>query len=80
MLFELAWVFGVSLRCQETRGVDPPQLVMTILGIIALIVLVIAGLMVLRIKSDPMEKESIREFLSDGKPKQDASVPPKNTS
>jgi hypothetical protein len=53
---------------------------MTILGIIALIVLVIAGLMVLRIKSDPMEKESIREFLSDGKPKQDASVPPKNTS
>jgi len=45
---------------------------MTILGIIAL--------MVLRIKSDPMEKESIREFLSDGKPKQDAPTPRKNTS
>ena len=38
---------------------------MTLLGIIALIVLVIAGLMVLRVKSDPMEKESVRELLSD---------------
>jgi hypothetical protein len=53
---------------------------MTILGIIALIVLVIAGLMVLRIKSDPMEKESVREYLSDSKPKPEASVPPKNAS
>jgi len=38
---------------------------MTLLGIIALIVLVIAGLLVLRVNSDPMEKESVREFLSD---------------
>ena len=53
---------------------------MTFLGIIALIVLVIAGLMVLRVKSDPMEKESVREFLSDGKQKQEAPVPPKNAS
>jgi hypothetical protein len=53
---------------------------MTFLGIIALIVLVIAGLMVLRVKSDPMEKESVREFFSDGKPKQDAPAPPKNAS
>ena len=55
---------------------------MTFLGIIALIVLVIAGLMVLRGKSDPMEKESVREFLSNGKPKQDAPnpTPPKNAN
>jgi hypothetical protein len=53
---------------------------MTFLGIVALIVLLIAGLMVLRIKSDPMEKESVREFLSDGKPNPEASVPPKNAS
>ena len=39
---------------------------MTFLGITALIILVIAGLMVLRVKSDPMEKESVREFLSEG--------------
>lgn len=38
---------------------------MTVLGIIALIILVIAGLMVLRVKSDPMEKESVRDFLSE---------------
>jgi hypothetical protein len=56
------------------------QFNMTFLGIIALIVLVIAGLMVLRVKSDPMEKESVREFLSDGKQKQEAPVPPKNAS
>jgi len=40
---------------------------MTTLGIIALIVLVIAGLMVLRVKSDPREKESVRAFLSEDK-------------
>jgi hypothetical protein len=49
---------------------------MTILGIIALIVLVIAGIMVLRVKSDPLEKESVREFLSDSKDA--AGAPPKN--
>jgi hypothetical protein len=53
---------------------------MILLGIIALIVLVIAGLMVLRVKSDPMEKESVRKFLSDEKQKQDAAEPPKNAS
>ena len=42
---------------------------MTLLGIIALIVLVIAGLMVLRVQSDPLEKESVREFLSQSEPK-----------
>jgi len=38
---------------------------MTLLGIVALIVLVIAGLMVLRVKSDPMENESVRDYLAD---------------
>jgi hypothetical protein len=40
---------------------------MTLLGIVALIVLVIAGLMVLRVKSDPMENESVRDYLADAK-------------
>ena len=53
---------------------------MTLIGIIALIVLVVAGIMVLRVKSDPMEKESVREFLSDAKPKQDAPAPPKSAT
>ena len=53
---------------------------MTILGIIALIVLVIAGLMVLRVKSDPRDKESVREFLSEGKEKPEAPSPPKTAS
>src|SRR5204863_495702 len=47
---------------------------------IALSVLVVAGIMVLRVKSDPMEKESVREFLSDAKPKQDAPAPPKSAT
>ncbi len=51
---------------------------MTILGIIALIVLVIASLMVLRVKSDPMEKESVQEYLSEGKQQQDKAIRPKN--
>jgi hypothetical protein len=62
------------------HGTRRQQFNMTVLGIIALIVLVIAGLMVLRVKSDPMEKESVREFLSDGRAKQDAPAPPKNAS
>jgi hypothetical protein len=37
---------------------------MTILGTVALIVLVILGVMVLRTKSDPMENESIRKALA----------------
>ncbi len=44
---------------------------MMFIGIIALVVLVIAGLMVLRVKSDPTEKESVRELLSDAKPPAD---------
>lgn len=50
---------------------------MTILGIFALIILVVAGILVLRMKSDPMEKESVREFLSDSKATT-AAPPPKN--
>jgi hypothetical protein len=41
---------------------------MTILGIIAIIAVVVLGLVVLRVKSDPMEKESVRKILSDAKP------------
>jgi hypothetical protein len=52
----------------------------TILGIVALIVLVIAGLMVLRIKSDPLEKESVRAFLSEDKEKSEPSSAPKSVS
>ena len=40
---------------------------MTILGTIALIALVILSVMVLRVKSDPMEKKSIRKYLADSK-------------
>ncbi len=40
---------------------------MTILGTIALIALVILSLMVLRVKSDPMEKPSIRDTLAKAK-------------
>jgi hypothetical protein len=52
---------------------------MTILGIIALILLVIAGVTVLRIKSDPMERDSVRQFLSDDKNRPEIPAPPKNT-
>ena len=40
---------------------------MTILGTIALIALVILSIMVLRVKSDPMENESVRKYLADPK-------------
>ena len=40
---------------------------MTILGISAIIAVVVLGLIVLRVKSDPMEKESVRKILSDAK-------------
>jgi len=51
---------------------------MTLLGIVALIVLVIAGLMVLRVKSDPMENESVRDYLADAKhaDRESSSSPP----
>ena len=53
---------------------------MTLIGIVALFVLVIAGLMVLRVKSDPREKESVRAFLSQDKGKSETPAPPKNAS
>ena len=40
---------------------------LTILGILALIGLVIASFMVLRVKSDPMEKEAVRRYLAESK-------------
>jgi hypothetical protein len=62
------------------HGTRRKQFNMTFIGIIALIVLVIAGLMVLRVKSDPREKESVREFLSEDKEKSETPPPPKNAS
>jgi hypothetical protein len=47
---------------------------MTILGIVALIVLVILGVMVLRVKSDPGENESLQKLLS--RSKRDDNAPP----
>ena len=51
---------------------------MTILGIVALIALVVLGVMVLRVKSDPLENESIRNALAESKrnASQDADAPP----
>jgi hypothetical protein len=51
---------------------------MAVLGTIALIALVILGIMVLRVKSDPLEKESVRKYLTESKgtkasPSSDAS-------
>jgi len=40
---------------------------MAILGTIALIALVILSIMVLRVKSDPMEKKSVRKYLAESK-------------
>jgi hypothetical protein len=40
---------------------------MTILGIAALIALVVFGVMVLRVKSDPLENRAIRKALADAK-------------
>jgi len=40
---------------------------MTILGIVAIIAVVVLGLIVLRVKSDPMEKASVRKILADAK-------------
>ena len=42
---------------------------MTILGIVALVAIVIIGVMVLRLKSDPREKESVRRILEEEKAK-----------
>jgi len=38
---------------------------MTILAIAALIVLIVSGVMVLRLKSDPMENKAIKKVLAD---------------
>jgi uncharacterized membrane-anchored protein YhcB (DUF1043 family) len=38
---------------------------MAILGTIALIVVVILGILVLRVKSDPMENEAVKKALAD---------------
>ncbi len=40
---------------------------MDTLAIMALVALVVSGVMVLRLKSDPMENETIRKFLIDSK-------------
>ena len=48
---------------------------MTILAIIALIVLIFVGIAVLRMKSDPMEKESVRELLADRPSSPEAASP-----
>jgi hypothetical protein len=40
---------------------------MTILGTLALIALVILSILVLRVKSDPMENKSVRKYLADYK-------------
>ena len=40
---------------------------LTALGIAALIALVVASFMVLRVKSDPLEKEEIRNHLAESK-------------
>jgi hypothetical protein len=58
---------------------------MAILGTIGLIALVILGIMVLRVKSDPLEKESIRQTLADAKrtssnPSPDASQDANSTT
>lgn len=46
---------------------------MEVIGIIALIGLVIAGVMVLRVKSDPLENDSIRKALADSRSSTDVS-------
>jgi uncharacterized membrane-anchored protein YhcB (DUF1043 family) len=51
---------------------------MAILGTVALIVVVILGIAVLRMKNDPMEKESVRRALADAEHRADA-IPPKSS-
>jgi hypothetical protein len=48
---------------------------MTILATIAMIVLIVVGIMVLRLKSDPMEKASVRKILADHPPPPEAASP-----
>lgn len=44
---------------------------MTILGIIALIVVVVSGIAVLRMKNDPLENETLRKDLAEFKRSQE---------
>lgn len=48
---------------------------MTILAIAALIVLTVSGVMVLRLKSDPMENEAVKKALADSN-RTTPAVPP----
>jgi uncharacterized membrane-anchored protein YhcB (DUF1043 family) len=38
---------------------------MTILAIAALVILIVSGVLVLRLKSDPMENEAVKKALAD---------------
>jgi hypothetical protein len=40
---------------------------MTVVGTIALVALIVLGVMVLRVKSDPMENKTVRKYLADEK-------------
>jgi hypothetical protein len=53
---------------------------MTILGIIALIAVIVLGLIVLRVKSDPLEKKSVRKILADAKPSANVGTSPSGTN
>jgi hypothetical protein len=48
---------------------------MTILATTALVVLIFVGILVLRMKSDPMEKESVRKLLADKPSAPEAASP-----
>jgi hypothetical protein len=48
---------------------------MTILAIAALVILIVSGVLVLRLKSDPMENKAIKKVLADSNPATTA-VPP----
>lgn len=59
---------------------------MTIAGTIALVALIVLGILVLRVKSDPMENRSVRKFLAEEKgsappapasPRPDCTPPPR---
>lgn len=53
---------------------------MTLLGTIALILLIVLGVMVLRVKSDPMENESIRRYLADSQSTDESSAASETTA
>ena len=53
---------------------------MTLLGTIALILLIVLGVMVLRVKSNPMENESVRKYLADSKSPDKSSAASETTA